>query len=150
MVALDPDNVEHAHLAARLAQTRIGFLSTTRRAGRAQTVPVWFAWTGDAVVVFSGDDTAKLAHLRRNPECAFTLETADSGNDVVLLDATVAFVDADDPVVRDAEVMLADKYQLGDGLEEWRSQFAVPLVLRPTRIVGWNKPDGKLRYSVIE
>ena len=43
-------------------------LTTYRKDGRANTVPVWFRWTGDAfeVVIAKGD--VKLRHLARDPQ----------------------------------------------------------------------------------
>jgi predicted pyridoxine 5'-phosphate oxidase superfamily flavin-nucleotide-binding protein len=87
-VTLDRSNSEHAHIAERLATTWIAWFATTRRDGRPQIVPVWFGWTGNAVVVFSAPATAKVGHVRRTPACSLGIETADGGNDAILIDAT--------------------------------------------------------------
>lgn len=147
---LNAADLNHVHIAQRLATAPIGWLATTRRDGRPQSVPVWFAWLQTTVVVFSARSSAKLIHLRHRPNCSFGLETADGGNDVVLIDATARVLDDGAAVVEAAEQVFRTKYGLGDRVDEWRSQFAIPIELRPERVVAWSKPGGELRYTVIQ
>ena len=148
----DNGNDEHVAVEARLGSARIAWLSTVRKNGGPQSVPVWFVWTGHCVVVFSGSDTAKLRHLRRQPLCALTLETEDGGNDVVLVDASARLAKDDDPDVAAATPRFVTKYAdaMPDGFDAWRENFAQPLVLTPLRVVAWSKPGGALRYVVVD
>ena len=151
MGVLDAHDPDHAALANRLYSAPIAWLSTVRRDGSPQSVPVWFAWTDRTAVVFSGAATAKLGHLRRRPRCALTLETEDGGNDVVLVDARAQLVDDDHPEVLRATERFVPKYAalMEDGFETWRRTFSQAIVLVPTKIVAWSKPGGQLRYVSI-
>ena len=58
------DDDAEAFLAGR---TRYAMLTTIRADGSPITVPVWYAWDGERVEMFSGATSPKLTRLRRNP-----------------------------------------------------------------------------------
>lgn len=151
MLVFDAGNDEHAAIANRLLSAPVAWLSTVRRDASPHSVPVWFAWTDRTIVVFSGAETAKVGHLRHRPRCAFTLETDDGGNDVVLVDAEAQLADDRHPEVAAATSRFMTKYAalMSEGFDAWRRTFTQPIVLTPKRIVAWSKPGGALRYVVV-
>lgn len=146
----DASNPTHLHLISRLENDQIGWLATTRQDGRPQAVPILFVYVEGLVVLFSAAWSAKTRHLRSRPACSFFLQTADGGDDCVLVDGSAAILADDDPLVVVAETALARKYDLGARLETWRQEFSVPIGIVPSRIVAWTKPEGQLQYVRID
>jgi PPOX class probable F420-dependent enzyme len=148
---LEPARPDDAHIAGRLSAEPIIWLGTVRAGGRPRHVPVWFVWDDPTVHVFSGPGTAKLGNIRRNPAVALSLETADGGNDVVLLEGTAELVD---PAAASAAATpgFGDKYGPllgGQPVEEWAAMFSQPIRITVTRIVAWSKPGGELRSRIV-
>jgi len=54
-------------LRSFLAETMPVVLSTTRRDGSVQSVPVWYELVGDEILVNGGPTRAWLRHLQRDP-----------------------------------------------------------------------------------
>jgi PPOX class probable F420-dependent enzyme len=51
----------------RLRADELIWLPTVRRNGRPHSVPVWFLWEGETIVVFSKPHNQKICNLRHNP-----------------------------------------------------------------------------------
>ena len=148
---LDPSREDDAHIARRLDEDPIAWLGTTRRDGRPHTLPVWFAWNDPVAVVFSPPTAAKVAHLRARPACTLALESADGGNDIVIVEGTVALAALDSDDVAAPAARFAEKYRplMAVAFEQWVQGFAQPLLVRAERIIAWSKPAGELRYRVV-
>ena len=140
---LDPHDPLLAHAHERLHAEPVIWLATSR----PHAVPVWFRWSDPTVTVFSRPDTAKVAHLRRDPAVALHLDTAAYGTDVVLLEGQ-AEVDGR-PVGEDA---FADKYaaMLGEqSFASWRETFSLAVTIVVRRLVVWRAgADGLEHRSV--
>ncbi|GLZ51483.1 pyridoxamine 5'-phosphate oxidase family protein [Actinomycetospora sp. NBRC 106378] len=140
---LDPNDPLLAHAHERLHDEPVIWLATSR----PHAVPVWFRWADPALTVFSRPDTAKIAHLRRDPRVALNLDTAAHGTDVVLLEGR-AELDAT-PVGEEA---FARKYaeMLGEqSFADWRETFSLALTITVRRLVVWRAgADGLEQRSV--
>ena len=69
-----------------LAKTRYGYLTTLTRDGSPRTVPVWFAWDGHTVRIFTGIDSPKVKRIRRDPRVTLLVS-----NDLSEYEAWVSF-----------------------------------------------------------
>jgi PPOX class probable F420-dependent enzyme len=83
---LDLSDSKGAHIDRRLHVEPIIWLSSVRPDGRAHLVPVWFLWDGAAILIFSKPAAQKVRNLRHNPQVMLALDSADEGEDVVLLE----------------------------------------------------------------
>lgn len=140
---LDPDDPLLAHAHERLHAEPVIWLATSR----PHAVPVWFRWSDPTVTIFSRPDTAKVAHLRRDPAVALHLDTAAHGTDVVLLEGRAELDDR--PAGEDA---FAAKYAdaLGDqSFATWRETFSLSLRVLVRRVVVWRAGEGGLEHRSV-
>jgi PPOX class probable F420-dependent enzyme len=83
---LDLSDPKGEHIDRRLQAEPIIWLSTTRPDGRPHLVPVWFVWDGATILFFSKPSAQKVRNLRHSPHVMLALDTADEGEDIVLLE----------------------------------------------------------------
>jgi len=83
---LDLSDSKGTHIDARLRHEPIIWLSSVRPDGRPHLVPVWFLWDGAAILIFSKPAAQKVRNLRHSPQVMLALDSADEGEDVVLLE----------------------------------------------------------------
>jgi PPOX class probable F420-dependent enzyme len=142
------DDIDAMHINERLRSEPVAWLATVRPDRAPRSVPVWFLWEDPVVIVFSGAGTQKVRNIARNPAAWMTLNAADSGNDIVLLEGIAALID---PATMSAGTTtgFVEKYEglLRDQtIDEWAAMFSQPIRINVVRVVGWTKPEGKLRY----
>src|SRR3954447_21964825 len=94
---LDLNDSKGAHIDQRLRNEPIIWLSSVRPDGRPHLVPVWFLWDGAAILIFSKPAAQKVRNLSYSPQVMLALDTADEGEDVVLLEGRAELLDADAP-----------------------------------------------------
>src|SRR2546429_3830097 len=119
---LDVQRADDAHTGARLSTEPIIWLGTTRPDGRPHHVPVWFLWADPVAVIFSMPAAQKVRNIRRTPSVTLTLDSADSGRDIVLVEGSAEVVA--DSAVGSMTASFAEKYSellTGQGLESWRA-----------------------------
>ena len=130
---LDDSDPGQAHTAERLRKETILWLASVRADGRPHLAPVWFLWEGEAILIFSKPEQQKIRNIRQNPAVTLALDTADDGEDVLVLEGVATLVD--DPDLTTALPAYASKYPHGwrrwDGrASRWRRniprQFASP------------------------
>ena len=83
---LDLRDSQGAHIDTRLRHEPIIWLSSVRPDGRPHLVPLWFVWDGKAILFFSKPTAQKVRNLRHNPQAMLALDSADEGEDIVLLE----------------------------------------------------------------
>jgi PPOX class probable F420-dependent enzyme len=105
---LDLSDPKGAHIDQRLHAEPIIWLSTVRPDGRPHLVPVWFWWDGATILIFSKPSAQKVRNLRHSPHVMLALDTADEGEDVVLLAGRAELLGQDAP--RSTLPQYADKY----------------------------------------
>ena len=105
---LDVSDPKGAHIDRRLRAEPIIWLSTVRPDGRPHLVPVWFLWDGAAILIFSQPGAQKVRNLRHSPHVMLALDTADEGEDVVLLEGRAALLG--DGAPRSTLPAYAEKY----------------------------------------
>ena len=105
---LDLTDPKGAHTDQRLHAEPMIWLSTVRPDGRPHLVPVWFLWDGATILIFSKPSAQKVRNLRHSPQVMLALDTADEGEDVVLLEGRAELLGDDAP--RSTLPEYADKY----------------------------------------
>jgi len=135
-VIFDPDDQAGRHALGRLDRATAAWLTTVTPAGQPQTMPVWFTWDGDEIVVYGDHRAKRNANLAANPKVAVLLGDADEGNDFVTIEGTARF-DPDYPPVGENPAYLAkygetiDRYYGGPAT--FGQTYSMPIRITPTR-----------------
>ncbi|MCC7369447.1 MAG: TIGR03667 family PPOX class F420-dependent oxidoreductase [Chloroflexi bacterium] len=128
-------------VARRLNDEVIGWLTTVDASGTPQPRPVWFLWDGEALLIYSQDNQAKLRHLAANPKASINLHGDEHGGDIVVLLGEAAVDPAAPP--SNAVPAYQAKYgrQIVEGLkmtpESFAADYPVAIRFRPTRLRGF-------------
>jgi len=136
-VTLDSRSGRGRHAESRLERDPIAWLTTVRPTGQPDTVPVWFLWRDNAILIYSRPHTRKLKNLAENANVSVVLDDTDGGGDVVRIEGT-AEVASDYPAANDVAAY-SEKYtrqirrSFGTA-EAFARDYAVPLIVRPTKI----------------
>ena len=77
------------------AEEIIAWLTTVRSDG--QSVPVWFLWDGESVLIYSRSNRQKLRNIRGNPRVGLNLNCSARGGDVVRVEGTAEMMDEAPP-----------------------------------------------------
>ena len=80
---LDPSNQAHARASGRLGGEPVGWLTTVRADGQAQSTPVWFLWDGDTFLLYSQPDAQKVRNVAANPKVSLHLNDDGDGGGAV-------------------------------------------------------------------
>jgi PPOX class probable F420-dependent enzyme len=137
VAVLDLRKRKHAQAAKRLRDELIVWLTTVSRQGQPRSSPVWFWWDGDVFHLFSQSRKPKLRNISANPRVSMHLEGGREGDDVVVFEGRAR-------IVRDGEPATSlpgyvEKYRrliasYGWTPESFAADYAVPIVVRPTRV----------------
>ena len=134
---LDLSDQRQSRMDARLRQETGAYFTTVRPDGRPHTVPVWFAWDGASILVFSKPNDLKVRNLRQNPAVTLALDNVGASSQPVVVEGTAALVESAAitamlPVYSAKYAALAAKLGLPpDALENIYSQ---PIHTTPTKI----------------
>lgn len=124
-----------------LREDHIAWLTTVTPSGRPAPRVVWFVWNGEAIVVYSLNDSAKLRHLRSNNHVTVSFNCSPEGTDVVVI-AGRAEVVANAPPPTQYPGLL-DKYsarieQMGRHPDWYDRDYSVAMRVVPERT--WTIP----------
>ena len=128
-----------ASIDQRLRTDPVIWLHSTRPDGRPHVVPVWFLWDGATILIFSLPNTQKLRNLQHCPTVMLALDSANQGNDIIMLEGRAVLVD--DPNVQAMLPAFADKYRSLRSLtaEAWAAMFSQAIRVTPSRFNCWSK-----------
>ena len=84
--ALDPSTPDGARALRRLADDRIGWLTTVDPNGTPQSSPIWFLWRDGELLLYSWHRAPRNANIEDRPGVAFNLPTDADGGDVVTME----------------------------------------------------------------
>ncbi len=135
-VQLDTSTERGRHVATRLREDIVGWLTTVRPSGQPDSVPVWFLWDGETIVIYSRPNQVKLRNIASNPHVSFTVDDTKGGGDVIRIEGTAA-VDAAQPRP-DASPAYKAKYDqhiidIGYTAAEFAAAYSEAIVITPTR-----------------
>lgn len=138
-----PDHRRPSGAEAALRNDPVVWLSSVQPDGRPHLVPVWFHWDGEHIVAFSKPHARKVENLRQHAGAMLAVGMPGPDFEVELIEAT-----AELPDVPAAEVMPAGfgaKYRellrrAGLTVQKFAEVYSQPIVLRPTRFLGYGGP----------
>jgi hypothetical protein len=105
---------------------------------------MWFLWEGATILMFSLPNTRKLRDLVANSAVVLTLEAADPGYDVVILEGRAALLR--DPAVTGMMSAIVAKYADMPRRwppNEWAGKFSQPIRVTPIRLTSWVTKPGR-------
>jgi PPOX class probable F420-dependent enzyme len=137
---LDLSTAKGARIAERLRSEPIIWLATTRPDGRPHNIPVWFWWDGETVLIFSQPDKQKVVNLRHSPHAVLALDSADEGEDVVIIEGIADLVDR--PTAELMPDAFGEKYaalfvRVGSDPAKMAADYRQPIRVRPTKFLAW-------------
>jgi PPOX class probable F420-dependent enzyme len=149
---LDVTRSDDRHISGRLSAELIIWLGTVRPDGRPHNVPVWFAWHDPAILIFSMPNTAKTRDLRRSPLVSLALDSASSGQDIVLAEGHAGLTADTGPQFHLLARKFQEKYAQSLGstsFQQWRSTFSQPVLIQVERIIAWTRTAAGLAYRTV-
>jgi PPOX class probable F420-dependent enzyme len=135
---------------AALRADPVVWLSSVRSDGRPHLVPVWFHWDGERIVAFSKPHARKVDNLRDQPSVMLAVGTPGPDFEVELIEAVAEVPDAA------ATTLMPDgfgaKYRdllrrAGLTVQRFAEVYSQPIVLRPTRFLGYGGSNGRTEGS---
>ncbi len=125
------------HAEQRLRSDKVAWLTTVGSNGRPYTVPVWFLWEGNAVLLFSQPNKQKVRNLRKNTRVTLALDDTKVGEDVVVVEGTAELLD--DPAISATKRAYVEKYgemirDIGYTPEEMAAAYSVAIRITPMKI----------------
>jgi PPOX class probable F420-dependent enzyme len=126
-----------------LARDLVLWLGTTRPDGRPHVIPIWFAWDGSLISLYSKPHAQKVRNLEHNPSAMVALGEPEDDMDVDLIEGR-----ADVLPQPTAEVIgpgYFDKYRnlmSASALtpEVYVQTYSRAVQIQPTRFLGWGGP----------
>lgn len=137
---LDLNSSKDAHVAERLRTELILWLSSTRPDGRPHLVPVWFSWDGQSLLIFSKPNNQKIRNLRQNPNVMVSLEAANQGEDIVLIEGQATLLEEPTSALITPEYV--EKYSALISAFQWSpesmaQEYSQAIRIQPTRFISW-------------
>ena len=128
------------HAEQRLRSNIIGWLTTVGSDGRPYTVPVWFLWDGNTVLIFSQPEKQKVRNLRKNARVTLALDDTKQGEDVVIVEGTAELLES--PDINATLPAYVEKYgammkDMNSSPESMAADFSVGIRLTPTKFRSW-------------
>jgi hypothetical protein len=142
--------LDWAEVAARLAESKEYWLSTTRPDGRPHVVPRWGVWLDDRFWYDGSPLTRHALNVERNPACALHLE---SGTTVTIVEGSS---ERSKPIVGELGARLAGEYsrkyrELGyaPAPDAWSDEVAGGMrVVTPVKAIAWSQfPTDMTRFA---
>ena len=126
------------HVAKRLQEEQIVWLTTVAADDTPQPNPVWFYWDGKTIQIRSQSSSHKLKNIARNPNVSLNFQTDPEGGDVVVLTGT-ATIDRNPPK---PDPKFIEKYReeipkLGHTPESLAAAYGVLIQITPNRLRGF-------------
>jgi PPOX class probable F420-dependent enzyme len=134
---LDLSDPAHSRVDTRLRQETAAYFTTVRPDGRPHTVPVWFAWDGASILLFSKPDDLKVRNLRQNPAVTLALDNFGASSQPVVVEGTGALVE--DAAIASMLPVYSAKYaalaeRLGIPPDTLARVYTQPIHVTPTKI----------------
>jgi PPOX class probable F420-dependent enzyme len=77
------------HIAERLHNEKVIWLTTVNKESIPQPTPVWFYWDGSAFIIYTRPNSFKMKNIFENPHVSINFEGANElGGDVVIFTGT--------------------------------------------------------------
>jgi PPOX class probable F420-dependent enzyme len=76
---LPPEALRHLH------DDEMAWLVTVTASGMGYPTPVWFAFTGGQIIIYTEPDARKVANITRQPRVVVHFNSDPSGSDIVVI-----------------------------------------------------------------
>jgi PPOX class probable F420-dependent enzyme len=128
------------HAEQRLRSDIIAWLTTVGSDGRPYTVPVWFLWDGETILLFSQPQKQKIRNLRKNPRVTLALDDSKQGEDVVIVEGTAELIE--DPNMSVIIPAYVEKYgaiikSMGWTPASMAADYSQGIRVTPTKFRSW-------------
>ena len=137
---LDVTTQSGKHAEQRLRSDIIAWLTTVGSNGRPYTVPVWFLWEGETILIFSRPQKQKVRNLRNNARVTLALDGSNEGGDVVVVEGTAELLN--DPDVKVSLPAYTEKYGTLIQRNRWTPEsmsadYSQAIRITPTKFTSW-------------
>ena len=124
----------------RLHSDIIAWLTTVGSDGRPYTVPVWFLWEGETILIFSQPRKQKIRNLRKNARVTLALDDTKQGEDVVIVEGTAELIE--DPNMSVIIPAYVEKYgaiiqSMGWTPASMATDYSQGIRVTPTKFRSW-------------
>ena len=123
----------------RLANDRVGWLTTVAADGTPQTSPIWFLWDKDIILIYSLD-SPRAHNIANRPRVSLHLDGNGLGGDILVIEGTAA-IDETTPSCDENPEYLAKYKPVMDGngwTPEWFAErYSVPIRITATKYRYW-------------
>ena len=139
MLNLDPSSEYGARVQRRLRDENVIWLTTVDRTGTPRSVPVWFEWDGERMLIYSEPGQLKVRNIERNPRVNLHFNADIYGDDIVVLtgDARTApeapSVAENTPYVEKYRTKMAG---IGMTPEAFSATYSTAILFSPERVSG--------------
>ena len=125
---------------SRLKKEEVAWMTTVRSDGQPQTVPVWFLWDDEGILIYSQPGRQKLKNISRNPHVGLNLNSNAQGGDVVRLEGKAKV--ADDAPPSSEVPSYVEKYResiarIGFDVEGFARAYSTAVRVTPERWQVW-------------
>jgi len=139
-MSTQPTTERRPQVEAALRDDPVVWLSSVQADGRPHLVPVWFHWDGERIVAFSKPHARKVDNLRGQLQVMLAVGTPGPDFEVELIEATAELPDA--PAESIIPAGFGAKYRellhrAGLTVQRYAQVYSQPIVLRPTRFLGY-------------
>lgn len=139
---LDPGTAFGKRVEQRLRDEPLIWLTTVGANGTPQPSPVWFAWDGAQVLVYSEPGKPKLRNIERNPRVALHFDGDGQGGNVIVIQGEARIAPEVPPATDVPEYVR--KYDAGGFYKRtgfvtgsvFAAKYSVPIVVRPAGLRG--------------
>ena len=140
MFTLDTKTEFGARITRRLREEEVIWLTAVDSHGVPQPNPVWFLWDGETIIIYSQPGARKVSHVRANPKVALQFNTAEDGNDVVIITGEAHIDPNATPANRNPAYL--EKYRQGiadtnSTPDQMSEEYSTVIRVTPRHIRGW-------------
>src|SRR5207237_549436 len=108
--------------------------------GRPSTVPVWFLWDGNTILIFSQPHKQKIRNLSKNARVTLALDDTKQGDNVVIIEGAAELLD--DPEISVMLPAYIEKYgtliqSMGWTPESMAADYSRAIRVTPIKFRSW-------------
>ena len=131
----DREDETGSHALELLERATAAWLTTVTPEGQPQSMPVWFAWDGSEIVVYSDHRAKRNRNVAANPHVSFHLAGRSEAEDFVTVEGTARIDPAFPPVVGNERYLAkyGSAIDRNGGVAAFGQTYSVPIRITPTR-----------------
>ncbi|NLG56621.1 MAG: TIGR03667 family PPOX class F420-dependent oxidoreductase [Rhodococcus sp.] len=140
MFTIDANTDFGARVLRRLRDEQVLWLTVVDRKNAPRSMPVWFLWDGETILIYSQPNQLKIRSIEANPNVDLHFNSDPGGGDVVVLLGQARVAPDAPPAVDNAPFV--EKYHepiagLGMTPQSFSDSYSTPILVTPTRLWGF-------------